>query len=381
MKQMKIGLVGCGKISDIYLANLAKFDFLETVACADLEPGRARDKAARHRVPRAVTPGELLADPEIDIVLNLTTPEAHAGVCLGALKAGKHVYTEKPLAPARAEAREVLEAARAAGLRVGCAPDTFLGGAHQACRNLLDSGAIGRPTAACAFLMCHGHESWHPDPDFYYRAGGGPMFDMGPYYLASLVCLLGPVRGVSALANAGLAERVVGTGPGRGRKIPVEVPTHVAGLLEFRSGAAGVLVTSFDAWKSRLPKIEIYGTEGVLELPDPNLFGGTARIFHPGAADWEEIAPANEFLTNHRGLGLAEMALAIAEGRPHRADGRLAAHVVDIMQAFHESAREGRRVETPGECPVPEPLPDGGLFLSPGHPPATAGFDPPRKSP
>ena len=356
MQRVKVGIVGCGTISRVYLRNARTFEILDVVAVADLVPERARARAEEFGVPRACTTEELLADPEIDLVVNLTIPKAHAEVALAALEAGKHVYNEKPLAIRREDGRQLVETARARGLLVGCAPDTFLGGGLQTCRRLIDEGAIGEPVAATAFMMSHGHESWHPDPAFYYQAGGGPMFDMGPYYLTALVTLIGPVRRVTGSARITFPERTITSQPKYGQKIQVEVPTHVAGIMDFASGAIGSIITSFDVWAAQLPWIEIYGTEGTLSVPDPNTFGGPVRLRKAGEKEWVEVPLTHGYTTNMRGLGVADMAEAIRSGRPHRANGDLAYHVLDIMEAFHDASREGRHVELASTCARPEPL-------------------------
>ena len=359
MKTTKIGIVGCGNISGIYLEAGRVFDILEIVACADLLPERASAKAAEYHVPKACSVEELLADPEIEIVVNLTIPRAHAEVALAALQAGKSVHNEKPLAVSREDGMRLLGLGRERGLRVGCAPDTFLGGGLQTCRKLIDDGWIGEPVAATAFMLCHGHESWHPDPDFYYQPGGGPMFDMGPYYLTALVHLMGPVRRVTGSAQITFPERLITSQPKHGTKIVVNVPTHVAGIMDFANGAVGTIVTSFDVWAAQVPRIEIYGTEGSLSVPDPNIFGGPVFVQRGGASDWSEVPLTHGYIKNSRGIGVADMAYALRSGRPQRASGDMAYHVLDIMHAFHDASREGRHVELSSTCTRPAPLPLG----------------------
>jgi predicted dehydrogenase len=354
-----VGVIGCGNISGIYLENSKKFAVLKVVACADLDMERARARAAQYGVPKACSVEELLADPEIDLVLNLTVPKAHAAVAQAAIQAGKSVYNEKPLAIDRTEGRALMDAARARGVRVGCAPDTFLGGGLQTCRKLIDDGWIGAPVAATAFMMSHGHEHWHPDPGFYYQPGGGPMFDMGPYYLTALVALLGPVRRVTGSTRLTFPERTITSQPKYGTKITVTVPTHVAGLLDFADGTVATIITTFDVWAAELPQIEIYGTEGTLSLPDPNTFGGPVRIRRAGASEWSTLPLTHGYTANSRGLGVADLAYALRAGRPHRANGELAYHVLDIMQAIHEAAREGRHIDLTSTCDRPAPLPLG----------------------
>lgn len=352
-----LGVVGCGAISPVYLRNLCGAAQLRVVAAADLDPQRARARAAEFGVPKALPVAELLADPDVQIVVNLTPPAAHGPLGLAALQAGKHLYNEKPLAASRAEAIPLLREAAERTLRVGGAPDTFLGPGLQEGRRLLDAGAIGRPTGAVAFMVCHGHESWHPDPAFFYQRGGGPLFDMGPYYLTALVALLGPVRRVAAAARAAFPERTVLSGPRRGERIPVEVPTHVAGLLELEGGVLANLLMSFDVWAANLPRLEIYGTDGTLSLPDPNAFGGPVRLWRAAAQRWEEVPVAEPRPANLRGLGVLDLARALRDGRPARASGELAYHVLDVMESLHESAACGRAVPMASACGRPEPLP------------------------
>jgi predicted dehydrogenase len=354
-----IGIIGAGNISAIYLENGKVFDALNITAVADIDMDRARARAAEYGVPKACTVEELLADPAIQIVINLTIPDAHGPVALAALEAGKSVYNEKPLAVSREDARKMLEIAQAKGLRVGCAPDTFLGAGLQTCRKLIDDGWIGVPIAATAFMMSHGPESWHPNPAFFYQPGAGPMFDMGPYYLTAFVSLLGPVARVTGSARASFPERTITNQWNYGEKIPVNTPTHVAGIMDFASGAVATIITSFDVWGANLPRIEIYGSEGTLSAPDPNTFGGPVRVRRMGASEWSEVPLTHGFAKNSRGLGVADMAAAMRSGRPHRASGELAFHVLDLMHAFHDASREGRHVEVASGCPRPAPLPLG----------------------
>jgi predicted dehydrogenase len=357
IKKAKVGVVGCGNISGIYFKNGKWLESIEIVACADLIPERARAKAAEFGIPRACTVQELLADPEIEIVINLTIPIAHAEVALAALEAGKCVYNEKPLAITREDGLKMLDLAKSKGLLVGGAPDTFLGGGLQTCRKLIADGAIGEPVAVSAFMLCHGHESWHPDPEFYYKVGGGPMFDMGPYYITALVSLIGPIRRVTGSARITFPERTITSQPRNDTKITVDVPTHVAGVMDFANGAIGTLVTSFDVWSHRMPNIEIYGTEGSLGVPDPNSFGGPVLLRRSGDKEWNEVPLTHIYAENSRGLGVADMAYALRSGRPARASGQLAYHVLDVMHAFHDASRDGRHVElTSGDRPAPLPV-------------------------
>jgi predicted dehydrogenase len=357
----KIGFVGCGNISDTYFKVAQSFPTLDVMACADVNMDRARSQAAKHGLPRACTPEALLADPEIQIVVNLTPPGAHAEIALAALEAGKSVYNEKPLAIRRDEAERLLQLAERKHLRVGCAPDTFLGAGLQTCRKLIDEGAIGEPVGAAAFMLGRGPEGWHPDPDFFYQPGAGPMFDVGPYYLTALVALLGPVKRATGSAQVLFPERVVGSGPKHGAKIMVRTPTHIAGVLDFASGPVGTITTSFDVWKSSSPYIEVYGSEGTLSTPDPNTFSGPVRLWRAQAGNWEEVPLVPGYADNSRSLGVADMARAIQAGCSHRATGQLAYHVLDIMHAIHDASREGRHVDISSVCERPAPLPDGQL--------------------
>lgn len=358
MSRTKIGIIGCGNISDIYLKNCTKtFGNLEVAAVSDLVPERARRAAEAYGIKKVLKAEELVSDPEIDIVLNLTTPHVHSMINLVAIDAGKHVYTEKPLAVTREDGQKLLQAAREKGLRAGSAPDTFLGAGLQTCRKLIDDGWIGEPVAATAFMTCHGHESWHPDPEFYYKVGGGPMFDMGPYYLTALIALLGPVKRVTGSARKTFEHRTITSQPKYGTVINVEVPTHVAGTLDFESGALATIITSFDIWHAQLPRIEIYGSEGTLSVPDPNTFGGPVLVRRHNAPEWTQMPLTHSFEQNSRGIGLADMALAISSNRPHRASADLAYHVLDIMHAIHDASSSGRHIELTSGCPRPEPLP------------------------
>ena len=356
MKRTKIGVIGCGNISAVYLQAGQKFRNLEVVACADMDVARAQARAAEFNIPRACSVKELLATPEIEIVINLTIPKAHAEIAIATLESGKHTYGEKPLAVTREDGLKVLQMAKAKNLRVGWAPDTFLGGAIQTCRKLIDDGWIGEPIGATAFMTCHGHESWHPDPDFYYQPGGGPMFDMGPYYLNALVFLMGPMKRIASSARVTFPERTITAQQKYGQKIKVNTPTHIAGIIDFANGAVATMLMSFDIWHAELPRIEIYGSRGSLSVPDPNGFGGPVRVRREGAQAWSDVPLTHGYIDNNRGLGVADMAQAIAAGRPHRASGELAYHVLDAMQAFLESSSAGRHIELTSTCAQPKPL-------------------------
>ena len=356
---MNIGIVGCGNISPRYFEGLARYDGIDVGACADIDAERAADRAEEYGV-RALSPEGLLADPAVDIVVNLTLPKVHAEVSLAAIAAGKHVYSEKPLAISPSDGDAIVEAAERAGVVAGCAPDTFLGGGLQTCRKLIDDGAIGRPVAATAFMMSHGHEHWHPDPAFFYAAGGGPMYDMGPYYLTALVSLLGPVRRIAGATGSAFEQRTVNSEPKRGQRVDVEIPTHVTGLLDFHSGAVATIVTSFDVWASRLPRIELYGTEGTLSVPDPNTFGGPVEV-QRGRDEWAPVELA--FPAGQRGLGVVEMAQCTSSVVT-TVDARLARHVLEIMQGLYESSDTDRHVVPRSTSDQPAPVPFG---LPEGH--------------
>jgi predicted dehydrogenase len=338
---IRVGLVGCGNISEAYLN--ASYPEVTYVACADLDETRAKATATAHGIT-AMPVEELLSNPDIDVVCNLTVPRAHVKVGLAALKGGKHLYLEKPLGLDRAEAATLLNLADEKDLVVGCAPDTFLGAGLQTCRRVIDEGRIGVPIAAMAHMVWHGPENGHPDPAFYYQRGAGPLFDLGPYCLTALVSLLGPIKRVAAMWRGVGVERVVRSGARVGQVLSVEVPTHVAGVLEFAVGSVATLVTSFDVWKSALPPLEIHGTEASLFLPDPSTFAGPVQLFPAGTTDGEEI-PIDAFEVHQRGIGLANLAEALRGTGHNRASGRLAYHVLEAMVALIESGEKGEYID------------------------------------
>ncbi len=353
----KVGLIGCGNISTAYLKIAKAFGFMEISKCADINPATAEAKAKEYGI-EDVGIDKLLADPEIKIILNLTIPKAHTEVNLRALNAGKHVYCEKPLAITREDGRKVVELAKRKKLLVGCAPDTFLGGGIQTCRKLIDDGWIGRPVSGTAFMMCRGHESWHPSPGFYYQTGGGPMLDMGPYYLTALVNLLGPVKRVCASTSMACKERLITSKELYGQMIPVKVQTHLTGVVDFQNGAVITVTMSFDVWKHDHSNIEIYGTAGSLKVPDPNSFGGPVKLSKPGF-DWQEIPLSHGYTENTRSIGVADMVKAIQKGRVNRCSGDLAYHVLDVMLSFEESSKSGKHIIVKSTCKRPEALPLG----------------------
>lgn len=352
----KVGIVGTGNISAAYLQIARDLGLFDVKAVTDVDMARAAQVASANGI-QAMTLDEMLADPEIVAVVNLTPPSSHAQVNLAVLNAGKHVYGEKPLAVERADGQQIMNTAKARGLRVGCAPDTFLGAGIQTAREVLDSGRIGKPVAATAFFMGSGPESWHPSPDFFYLRGAGPLFDVGPYYLTALVHLLGSVQKVSALATKASETRLITSQPRHGERIPVETPTHIAANLSFEGGAVATLIASFDIPASDTPRIEIYGTEGTLSVPDPNTFGGPLKIRLKGEEAWTDIPLARPFAENARGIGLADMLHAHTTGATHRASGELAFHVLDVMHTILESAEAERTLTLQSRAGRPEPLP------------------------
>jgi predicted dehydrogenase len=358
---MKVGIVGCGNISPVYLRVAQQFPEIEVVAVADALPELAQERAAQFGVPHVLEVDALLQHPDIEVVLNLTPPKAHAPLNKAALQAGKHVYCEKPFGVNRDEAREVLVLAQQRGLYIGCAPDTVLGAGIQTCLHLIREGAIGEPVGASAFMLSPGHEHWHPNPEFFYQVGGGPMLDMGPYYITALVTLLGAARRVAGVSRITRPVRTIRSEPKRGQQVVVETPTHITGAIEFENGALATVIMSFDVWAHRLPCIEIYGTEGTLGVPDPNGFGGPVLLRRAGEADWREMPLTHPYAEQYRSLGLAEMIRALHEGRPNRLNGQLAYHVLDIMLAFNGSSASGAHVRLESTCTPPAPMPTEGL--------------------
>ncbi len=358
-KPAKVGLIGCGNICYTYFESGVTFDMLDIVACADLIPDRAKEAAEKYCVERAMSVDELINDPEIEIIYNLTVPKAHAEISLKALNAGKNVHGEKPLASNFKDGRAVYELAKKKGLLVTSAPDTFMGAALQTCRKLIDDGWIGRPIATTAFMMGWGPEEWHPNPEFFYQKGSGPLLDMGPYYLTALVSLLGPVKRVTSVTSIPYPERTIGSQPRKGEKFKVEVPTYTAGVMDFVGGAVGTLIVTFDCRASELPRIEIYGTEGSLSIPDPNNFGGPVRIRRAGATDWSEVPFTHIYADNSRGIGAADMAYALRSGRKTRANVEMALHVLEIMELMNQASDQGKHLDLTTTCDRPAPLPMG----------------------
>ncbi len=340
----KVGIIGCGNISPQYFKGAKLYREIEIAACSDINLDFAKARAEEFGVPRALSVEELLADPEIEIVLNLTTPQFHAPINLRILEAGKHAYCEKPFATNRAEGRQVLELAAAKGLRVGCAPDTFLSSPLQTARKLVDEGFVGDVFGGTAVFACAGHERWHPNPEFYYKLGGGPVLDMAPYYFTALANLFGPAVSVVSSGKKVFAERTVGSGPLEGSKIAVETATHNVSIIEFANGATVSALFSFDVQGEHdLPMLTLFGTKGNFSLPDPNNFEGELRVSR-ASGSWESLSLQHNY-EGARAIGLADMAAAIKAGRAHRANGDLAYHVFDIMLACEESAASGERAQ------------------------------------
>ncbi len=358
MSKLNVGIVGAGNISGAYLKGCSLFPVLQVSTIADVDLGRAQAQADKFNV-RASTPEALLDDPEIDIVVNITPPQFHAPISKRALEAGKHVYSEKPLAIDFASGQELVELAEAKGLYLGCAPDTFLGGGLQSCRKVIDEGLIGTPVAAQGFFVGSGPESWHPDPDFFYKRGAGPLFDIGPYLITSLIHLMGPMQSVMGAAQISFPERLITAKEKYGQSITVETPTHITGLLEFVEGGMASITTSFDVPGHRLPHIEIYGSEATLSTPDPNGFAGPVMIKRKGAKEWQEVPLSYEYTENTRGLGVADMAHAIRSGRKARASGRQALHTLDVMELILESAQKGERLKLRSLAEKPAIFPTG----------------------
>jgi predicted dehydrogenase len=359
---LNIGIVGCGKIVEQYLATFDTIDVVRLVAVADLEPARADAVADGRPGVRALSVPELLAAPEVDLVLNLTVPAAHAEVALQAIAAGKAVYGEKPLTATVDEARTVLAAAAAAGVRLGCAPDTVLGTGVQTARRAVDDGLIGMPISATATMMTPGHERWHPNPDFYYVPGGGPLLDMGPYYVTALVTLLGPVSSVIGAASRTRDTRVIGSGPRAGEVIGVSTDSHVTGILTHASGALSTLVMSFDAVGTKAANLEVHGETGSLVVPDPNRFAGNVELRPLGSLEFEVLPVSAGYEDAGRGLGVADLALTPAGEEP-RASGALALHVLEVMESLLRSAELGQSVPITSSVDRPAAVPLQSLAL------------------
>ena len=361
MEKTKVGIVGCGDISGIYLANLtSKFANTQVVGIYDIVCEKTKKAAAAFGIQKTYKElQELINDPEIDIVLNLTRPYQHYEVTMASIAAGKHVYSEKPLGACMNEAEEIKQAAANKGVCVGGAPDTFLGAGLQTCRKLIDDGFIGKPIAATAFFACAGHETWNPDPGYFYQRGGGPVLDAGPYYVTALINLLGPVASVSAVSKKTYETRMVTTQQNFGRLINVETDTHTAGALTFECGAICTMIMSYDIHAHNLPVIEIYGTEGTLSVPDPNIFAGPVKLFRREQKEFLTMPLMFGYSENCRGLGLADMAHAIKTGRKARAGIDLLYHAMEVMTGFLLSSSQKRAIDIMSRAERPAPMLSG----------------------
>ncbi len=367
MADLGVGIIGCGNISAAYLRLGPLFKNLEIRAVADINMDSAKARAEEFGV-EARTVDELLASDDIDMVVNLTIPDAHFPITKRILESGKHAYSEKPLVLTLEQGEELKRISEATGLRVGSAPDTILGGSHQLARKAIDDGLVGKIIAGTAHVMNHGMEGWHPNPDFFFLPGAGPMLDLGPYYVANLINLLGPVKRVAALANAVDSERTIGNGPRKGETVPVKTPTNIHALLEFVNGATITLSTSWDVWKHRHANMELYGTEGSIFVPDPNFFGGKVEYSQRGG-DIQELEawdhpfgvpnqdrPDGTQNANYRTAGLADMAQAIVDGRDHRLNIDRAVHGVEVMTAIIKSGETGQFIDMTTTCTQLDPL-------------------------
>ncbi len=367
-KTYGVGILGCGVISTTYLKFTPLFKGLEVRAVADIVPKAAQERAREFKV-KAQTPAELLANPDIDVIVNLTIPEVHYQTTKDIIVAGKHAYSEKPLALSLKEGLDLKKTAQKHGLQIGCAPDTFLGGAHQQARNIIDSGKIGEITSGTCHVLSAGMESWHPNPDFFFRPGGGPILDLGPYYIANLINLVGPVSRVTAFASAPQSFRTIGSGPRKGEKVPVLTPTTVHAVLEFANGALITLGTSWDVIAHNHTNMELYGSEGSIFVPDPNFFGGQLGLAdkkgvrsivdpwdHPLGVANQERQDGKPPVANYRTAGFADMVMAIDEGRKPRCSLETTLHGLEVMVSILEAAKSGTAISLQTSCERPEPL-------------------------
>ena len=363
---MRIGVVGCGNISTTYFTLSKLFKGIEITACADINEEAAQKAAGTYKV-KAMAPAKLIKHKDIDIVLNLTIPDQHFAISLAAVKAGKHVYSEKPLTLSLKDGIKLRDTAAAKGVKVCCAPDTFMGGAHQRARKAIMDGELGKITSGTAHVMGFGMEHWHPNPDFFFKPGGGPILDMGPYYVGNLINLIGPVKRVAALANIAKPTRTISSQPRAGETLTVETPTNIHALLEFANGATVTLSTSWDVWSHKHANMELYGTEGALFVPDPNFFGGevlaTNKSDKPHAlSDWDHpFSKINQqhgenHFANYRSAGLADLAAAVHENRDARCSIDRTLHAVEVMTSVLKSAEDGKFIEMKTTCTQPAPL-------------------------
>ena len=355
---LNVAMIGCGIISATYLrVIITTFREIKIIGVCDLIRERAEKAQREYNIPKLYeTMYDAFADPDVDIVLNLTRPYQHFDVTKAALEAGKAVFTEKPLGASFEEGLELVRIAKEKGLMIGGAPDTFLGASLQTSRFLIDSGYIGEPVGAAAFFNGHGPESWHPDPDFFYQFGGGPMFDMGPYYVTTLINMLGGVSGVSGMTGATFKERMITAAPHFGEMIKVNCPTYISGTMRFDSGIIGSIWMTFDVYESQTPRVEIYGTEGTLSIPDPNCFGGPVGIWRPEDGQWKEFPLMFPYAEQSRGLGLADFAKSIETGRCARCGWQQPLHVLEIMESFTISSETGKYIELKTKYERPKPM-------------------------
>lgn len=362
-KNLGVGIIGCGNISSAYLELAPLFKGYDILAVADINMDNAQERASEFNV-RANTVDELLAADDIDLVINLTTPLAHVEVSRAILQAGKHVYSEKPFVLSLEEAEGLSELAKSTGLRIGSAPDTFLGASHQLARKLIDAGTIGTVTSGTAIVMSPGMEDWHPNPDFFFKKGGGPILDLGPYYLCNLVQLLGPVKQVSSFARIVRDTRTIANGPRDGEQVPVETPTTIHALLSFESEAIVTLLASWDVWSNEHPIMELYGSEGTMSIPDPNFFGGVLSVKSRNEEEaveheWEHpfaVPNFEEIHANYRGAGLADMALSILAEQKHRCGPEFATHVIEVMAAILTAGETNQVLTMSTSCERPDVL-------------------------
>ena len=363
---LRVGVVGCGNISTTYFTLAPLFKGIEITACADINSEAAKKAAETYHV-KAMEPAKLIKGKDVDIVLNLTIPDQHFAVSMAAVKAGKHVYSEKPLTLSLKDGMKLRDTAEAKGVKVCCAPDTFMGGAHQRARKAIDDGAIGTITSGTAHVMGFGMEHWHPNPDFFFKPGGGPILDMGPYYIANLINLIGPVKRVASLTNMARPTRTISSQPRAGETIAVETPTNIHALLEFHNGAAVTLSASWDVWANRHANMELYGTEGAMYVPDPNFFGGevlaTKRSGEPEPlSHWDHpLGIGNQqhrqgMMANYRSVGLADLAAAVQANRDARCSLERTLHAVDVMTSVLKSGADGKFIEMKTTCTQPAPL-------------------------
>lgn len=375
MRQYTVGILGSGVISRTYLADIRNFYHrLQVMACADLLLERAEALTREFEVPYAYTVEQLLRDPDIDIIVNLTPPQTHVEVDRQILEAGKHLFSEKPFAPTLAQAKEILALAEQKGLKVGCAPDTFLASGLQSVRYYLDNGLIGTPFFVTANMTSAGVESWHPNPGPFYRGGAGPVMDMGPYYLSAIVSLLGPIESIAAFSATPRAERQVWVGPQAGTTVPVQTPTHYSAILRMCSGAVVNLNLSFDVYRSNLPMLEIYGDSGTLTYPDPNFGGGTPKVYRkeqflntiyrkdaePDSKRFYELPEVfTQVKAYSRGIGVLDLAQAIDTGRQSRTGGQMLLHITEALEGLLLAAQQGEGYKMTTTCERPAPLTPG----------------------